>query len=85
MTSVKEDEDFVILADNVWKYLYKVYGGNDIPRVSIELQKEEEDSQSEFMIEIYLQKINIYILPKLRNHISLKKPSSVFISRKATI
>ena len=53
--------------------------------MSIELQKEEENSQPEYMIEIYLQKINIYILPKVRNHISLRKPSSVFMSRKSTV
>jgi hypothetical protein len=41
--------------------------------------------KKEFAIEIYYAKLQLYILPKIRNHLSLKKPSGVFISRKATI
>lgn len=37
------------------------------------------------MIEIFYKKLQIYILPKVRNHLSLKKPSGVFITRKGTI
>jgi hypothetical protein len=37
------------------------------------------------MVEVFLKKIYIYILPKTREHISLKKPSALFISRKATV
>lgn len=37
------------------------------------------------MVEVFLKKIYIYILPKMRNHVSLKKPSPLFISRKATV
>jgi hypothetical protein len=32
---MKEDEDFAILPDSVWKYLYPIYGGKDCQRVSI--------------------------------------------------
>ncbi len=38
-----------------------------------------------FIVEVYLKKLNIYILPKVKNHLVLKKPSGVFISRKGTI
>lgn len=37
------------------------------------------------MIEIYLKKLNIYIFPKVKNHLILKKPSGVYMSRRATI
>lgn len=37
------------------------------------------------MIEVYLKKLNLYIFPKVQGHLILKKPSSVFMSRKATI
>ncbi len=37
------------------------------------------------MIEIFLKKLNLYIFPKVQGHLILKKPSSVFMSRKATI
>jgi hypothetical protein len=45
-TSKKEDEDFVILSDNVWNYLKGIYGGNDMPRFSIEAEKEDENEES---------------------------------------
>lgn len=53
-TSVKENEDFVILPDNAWQYLFKLYGGTDVPRVSIEVEKDSEAGGSEHIIEIYL-------------------------------
>ncbi len=43
---MKEDEDFVILPDKAWEYLYEIYGGVDIPRFSIEADKEEESDES---------------------------------------
>lgn len=45
-TSMKEDEDFVILHDKAWDYLYEIYGGVDMPRFSIEADKEEESDES---------------------------------------
>jgi DUSP domain len=84
-TSMKEDEDFVILTDEVWKYLHKIYGGQDIPRFSIEAEKETEEDETQYMIEIYLKKLSIYIFPKVKNHLILKKPSGVYMSRRATV
>lgn len=37
------------------------------------------------MIEIFYKRLLIYILPKVRHHLCLKKPSGVYISRKASI
>jgi uncharacterized membrane protein len=37
------------------------------------------------MVEVYFQRIFLYILPKVKYHLCLKKPSSIFISRKATV
>jgi hypothetical protein len=37
------------------------------------------------MIEIFLKKLLIYILPKVKHHLCLKKPSGVYISRKKTV
>lgn len=83
----KEDEDFVILPNEAWKFLFNIYGGNDLPRYSIELASEDnsETSKKQYMIEIFYKKLQIYMLPKVRHHLSLKKPSGVFITRKATI
>jgi hypothetical protein len=85
-TSVKEDEDFVILPDDAWKYLLEIYDGFDMPRYSIKIEADDGNSEKdEFMIEIYLKKLFIYILPKVRHHLCLKKPSAVYISRKKTV
>jgi hypothetical protein len=40
-TSCKEDEDYVLLNDNTWKYLYELYGGADVPRYSIEAASDD--------------------------------------------
>eukprot|EP00347_Sterkiella_histriomuscorum_P008234 403345866 len=41
--------------------------------------------QRQFMIEIFLKPVLLYILPKLRTHPNLKKPAYVFISRRAKV
>lgn len=46
-TSSKEDEDFVILPDSSWIYLYDIYGGIDLPRYSIQLTTDEDEEQQE--------------------------------------
>lgn len=85
----KEDEDFVILPDAAWHYLYEIYDGVDMPRYSIELAVDADDDSSEtkkeFMIEVFHKKLQIFILPKIRNHLCLKKPASIYISRQATV
>lgn len=83
MTNCKEDEDFVILPQTMWDYLFGIYGGIDVERKSIEISTDTD--QKEYMVEVFYKKLLIYILPKTRNHVSLKKPSGVYISRKATI
>lgn len=80
----KEDEDFIILSDEAWNFLSDIYGGRDIPRYSIEADK-EENATSSFFIEIYLKSVLIYILPKIKSHLYLKDPTTIYISRKATI
>lgn len=37
------------------------------------------------MIEVFLKKVNLYILPKIKSHLCLKKPASIFISRTSTV
>jgi len=57
-----------------------------MPRLSIEVERDDEDENShEYMVEVYLKRIQLYILPKVKHHLCLKKPSSIFISRKATV
>jgi len=89
----KENEDFVVVPDDAWNFLFDIYEGNHVPRYSIELTTEEDEGEEEdkpprkkqYMIEIFLKKLMIYIFPKIKNHLCLKKPSAIFISRKATV
>ena len=37
------------------------------------------------MIEIYYKRVQVYILPRGADHLMLRKKSSIFISRKATV
>jgi hypothetical protein len=37
------------------------------------------------MIEIFYKKLQIYILPKIRNHLVLKKASGIFMPRRANV
>jgi len=74
----------VLLPDEAWKYLHEIYGGVDIPRYSIEIPTDDED-RKEFMIEVFYKKLCIYILPKVKHHVSLKRACGVYISRRAKI
>ena len=44
-TSAKEEEDFVILPDSAWKYLFDIYGGKDCTRYSILLQDSSDGEE----------------------------------------
>ena len=39
----------------------------------------------DYMIEIYYKRVQVYILPRSADHLMLRKKSSIFISRKATV
>lgn len=77
-----------MIDDSAWDYLFAIYGGYDIPRYSIEIANEEDTSataEKEYMIEIYYKRVQVYILPRGSDYLTLRKKSSIFISRKATV
>jgi hypothetical protein len=97
-TSLKCDEDFILVSDEAWEYLHKIYGGTDIYRFSIEVSSGDpvdggetmdgvtpQQGDKEYIVEVFYKKLQIYILPRNTPHLVLKKPSGVFISRKATV
>ena len=93
-TSLKCDEDFILVSDEAWDYLSQRYGGQDIPRYSIEVASDESvvpegdtrtPKSKEYMIEIYYKQLFFYILPRKTQHVVLRKQSAVYVSRKATI
>lgn len=84
----KEDEHYVLLPHPAWLFLFDIYEGINMPRHSIELAVDTDESQPkkrEFMIEIYLKKVQIYILPKIDSHLCLRQPAAIYISRRASV
>lgn len=89
----KEDEHYVLLPHSAWLFLFDVYEGINMPRYSIELAVDADEEgvdganskKREFMIEIYLKKVQIYILPKIESHLCLRQPAAVYISRRASV
>ncbi len=46
LAGIQEDIDFTILSDEMFQYLYSIYGGTDIRRVSIKIQFTIEEQQA---------------------------------------
>jgi hypothetical protein len=91
---LKCDEDFILVSDEAWDYLFKIYGGTDLPRYSIEVPSGDPEEmgdgtnpskEKEYIVEVFYKKLQIYILPRETPHLVLRKPSGIFISRKATV
>ena len=84
-TSCKEEEDFILLPEEAWKTLYSLYGGTDVPRYSIALASDTPSDDEDYVVEVFYQKLQLYILPKNTSHLVLRRPSAVYVSRKATV
>ena len=93
---MKCDEDFILVTDEAWDYLFKLYDGTDIPRYSIEVSSGDPEASGteeataspadkEYIVEVFYKMLQIYILPRRTSHLVLKKPSGVFITRKAKV
>ena len=90
---MKCDEDFILVTDEAWDYLYKIYNGTDLPRYSIEVSSGEPGepdapqmgTDKEYIVEVFYKQVRIYILPRNTSHLVLRKPSAVFVSRKAKV
>jgi hypothetical protein len=65
---MKCDEDFILVTDDAWDYLYKLYGGTDIPRYSIEVSNVEPEASEnieasgtpgdkEYIVEVFYKKL----------------------------
>ena len=59
----KEETHFKVVDEQVWQYLYKIYGGNTIPRLSIAVPKEDG---FDYVVELNLRRFQIYSYPKVK-------------------
>ena len=78
---------FVSTSDKLqlWKYLYGIYEGTDVPRWSIEIETDSENGDKECIVEVFHKKLVLYILPKREYHLTLVKPAAVYLPRKCTV
>jgi hypothetical protein len=63
-TSLKCDEDFILVSDEAWEYLNKAYGGNDFPRYSIEVASGDPETMAdsptqdkEYIVEVFYKRL----------------------------
>lgn len=54
LDSCKEDFHYKIFDEQTWLYLWKIYGGDQVPRLSIALQT---DSGTDHIVEINLRRL----------------------------
>lgn len=51
---LEDNKDFIIVPHNVWKHLFKIYGGNEIKRFIVSVN----DDSNLTLIEVWLKKVN---------------------------
>jgi hypothetical protein len=59
----KEDQHYKVVDEDVWAYLYSIYGGKAIQRYSIEVQT---DQGTEFLIEVFLRRFTTLGYPRVK-------------------
>ena len=60
--NLKEDQHYKVLDDHIWKYLFNIYGGKDVPRVSITVRT-EDISKPDYVVETMLRRFKIVSYP----------------------
>jgi len=79
----KEEQDFVVLSDDVFHFLLSIYGGNDLPRVSVGVPTSTD--QEDYIVETHLRYFKVVSLPGIKYNEGIKKSSKVYISRGQTV
>ena len=59
---LKEGSDYLIMGEEAWKYLHRIYGGRVIRRKEAEAEKDEDS-----FVEVNLVKIYVFDIPKDNN------------------
>jgi hypothetical protein len=76
---MKEEQDYKILDQESWCYLYDLYGGVDIPRYSITVPTATE--KDDYIVETNLRKFCVATLPKVRFADAITNPIDFYVSR----
>ena len=63
--NLNEDQDYVIVNPDIWRYLYSIYDGTQILRTAIKnIDKAEDSETAECVIEVNLIKLFIFEVPR---------------------
>lgn len=63
--NLNEDQDFVIVNPEIWRYFYSIYDGTPILRTAIKnIDKEEDAELAECIIEVNMVKLYIFEVPR---------------------
>lgn len=63
-SSAKEDIHYKVVDDKTWKFLFDRYGGNDLPRMSIGVQSQND--QVDHIVEISLRRFTALTYPRVK-------------------
>ena len=61
---MKEDIHFKVLDNETWNYLFQIYGGVDVPRLSIALPS--DTGRNDHIVEINLRRFKIVTFPRVK-------------------
>jgi len=63
--NLNEEQDYVILNPDIWRYLYSIYDGTPILRTGIKnIDKKEDEDSVDCIIEVNLVKLYIFEVPR---------------------
>ena len=82
---MREDIHYKVLDDQTWRFLHERYGGIDVPRLSIELPKDNNGGKNDFLVEINLRRFTTITFPRVKYIQGTNQPLHTFISRQATV
>jgi hypothetical protein len=80
---LSEDVHYKVVDERTWNFLFEIYGGQDLPRLSIAVPT--TSGKDDYIVEINLRKFNIVTFPNIRYFEGITNPKLIFISKNATV
>lgn len=62
--NLTEDQDYIIVNPDIWRYLYSIYDGNPILRTAIMNTDSSQEDGTECIIEVNQIKLYIFEIPR---------------------
>ena len=86
LNGVKYKENYIWVTEDIWKYLFCIYGGFEIRRHNLCIKNIDKNSKNEIILEPKLKTINLILFHYNKNYnYKIDPPKYFFISRSLTI